>query len=302
MLPRRQVPYEGAGFHGAAATSAVLRQVSHVPSKMLNENEPRHLHISEGESWTRWTHEIRKMEVESAIQHIPLDRDSTVLELGSGDGFQLGLLRERFARVFSVDPEHAPAGCVNCFAYAVAEALPFDDCAFDLIFSSSVLEHLQDRPRGLQEALRVLRPGGYMAHLVPTRFWKTASLCLNPIGYPLRLVEKWHATRRLARENRTPGTFRSGGKPQPGMLQVLGRWMRPPIHGTYPSHLSEYWSYGRRQWAELFNHPDLVQVTEVPLPCATQFGLLRFRLVNLRKRLGELGLNATRAFIMRRAR
>ncbi|MGH9772810.1 MAG: class I SAM-dependent methyltransferase [Candidatus Acidiferrales bacterium] len=269
-------------------------------AKIRGEDEECRVRSADGESWTRWTHEVRKMEFERTLEHVHLGRGSTVLELGSGDGFQLALLRERFGGVFSVDPKHAPADDAQRFTYAAAEALPFGDCTFDLIFSNCVLEHLNDRRRGMQEAVRVLKPGGYMAHVVPARFWKVASLCLNPIGYPLRVAEKWHATRKLARENGVPEAFRSGAGPQPGILTVLGRWLRPPIHGTYPSHLSECRSYGRHQWAGLFDHPDLVPVAEVRLPCVTQFGFLRFRLVPLRKRLGELGLNSSWAFIMRR--
>ncbi|HEV2494010.1 MAG TPA: class I SAM-dependent methyltransferase [Terriglobia bacterium] len=82
-----------------------------------------------------------------------------VLELGCGDGFQLYLLRERFARVFPIDPKHAPADSAG-FSFTVAEDLPFGDSTFDLIVSNCVLEHLKDRPRGIKEAVRVLRLGG----------------------------------------------------------------------------------------------------------------------------------------------
>ncbi len=258
--------------------------------------------VAESLSWIRWLHQRRRMEVEGAMQHVPLGKDSTVLDLGCGDGFATGVLRERFARVFSVDPEHAPDNEENRFAYAAAEALPFPDRTFDLIFSSSVIEHLQDRTRAMDELARALRPGGYMVHIVPTRFWKLQSLLLNPVGYPIRVAEKWGATRRLARERRQPGKFRSGGTPQPGALRVLGRCVRPPIHGTFASHFSEFRSYGHRVWAKLFHHPGLVPVAEAPSPCWTMFGFLRFRLIPLRKRLGMIGLNPTQAFIMRKAK
>jgi SAM-dependent methyltransferase len=242
----------------------------------------------------------RTVEVKGALEHVPLGKDSIALDLGCGDGFATKLLRERFACVFSVDPDHAPDDGRSCFAFAVAEALPFRDCTFDLIFSSSVIEHLEDRPRGLDEAARVLQPGGYMVHIVPTRFWKAASLLLNPIGYPLRVAEKWRSTRKLAREGGLPGKYRSGGRLQPGIAAVLGRWFRPPIHGSYSSHSSEFRSYGRRHWSRLFNRPDLIRVAEVRSPCWTTFGFFRFRLIALRARLGSVGLNATLAFIMRK--
>jgi SAM-dependent methyltransferase len=178
---------------------------------MRSENDRLHEFSHEGESWKRWVHDLRRAEVDRAMQHVPLGSDSTVLDLGCGDGFATALLCERFARVFSVDPEEAPRGAsASRFSYAMAEALPFSDSTFDLVFSSSVLEHLKDRSCGVNEAARVLRPGGYMVHIVPGRFWKLASLALNPVGYPLRVAEKWRAARRLA--GHAPADFRSGGK------------------------------------------------------------------------------------------
>lgn len=173
-------------------------------------------HSTEGDSWTRWAHDIRRIELEGALNDIPLAGNSTVLELGCGDGFQLSLLRERFAYVFAIDPVNMPDQARGC-AYAVAEALPFGSEAFDLIVSNCVLEHLNDRRRALDECARVLKPGGFMAHVVPSRLWKVASLLLNPIGYPLRIAEKWWATQPVVRGG--GGRFQT----HPDALPIRGR-------------------------------------------------------------------------------
>lgn len=259
------------------------------------KHRPRN-HSLEGDSWTRWTHEVRRIEFNGMVGYIPLGDDSTVLELGCGDGFQLGLLRARFARVLAIDPENAPA-CSEGFVFASAEALPFGDATFDSIVSNCVLEHLEDRPRGISEAVRVLRPGGYMAHVVPSRYWKATSLVFNPIGYPLRVLEKWKAWRQASGDRPSSGVARGA---RPGILQVLGRWIYPPIHGTYTSHLAEYQSYGRDRWLETFRHPQLSHVADAPLVCATQFGFLRFRFLRWRKWLAGQGLSSSRVFAMRR--
>jgi hypothetical protein len=150
--------------------------------------------------------------------------------------------------------------------------------------------------------VRVLRPGGYMAHVVPSRYWKATSLLLNPIGYPFRVLEKWLDIRRSRNKKQQPEDPWMDAErwERPRLLEVLGRWVYPPIHGTYPSHLTEYKDYGREHWVRLFAHPKLAPVAEVPLPCVTQFGLLRFRLRSLREWLGCHGADSSRAFVLRK--
>ncbi len=256
-------------------------------------------HWTVDDAWTRWAHDIRRIEFEGMLNDIPLAGNSTVLELGCGDGFQLGLLRERFARVFAIDPVNMPDQARGC-TYAVAEALPFGEETFDLIVSNCVLEHLNDRRVALDECVRVLKPGGLMAHVVPSRFWKVASLLLNPIGYPLRVGEKWWATRAVVRGGAISNPSGRSPVSRPTLGQILSRWACPPVHGTYPGHFSELRAYGRERWAESFVHPQLFQLSDRPLICSTQFGFLRFRFIPARAWLGRHGLDSSRVFVMQK--
>lgn len=49
--------------------------------------------------------------------------------------------------------------------------LPFDESAFDIVVSSSVLEHAQNKEDCFREIHRVLRPGGYALHLYPAKWY-----------------------------------------------------------------------------------------------------------------------------------
>jgi len=148
--------------------------------------------------------------------------------------------------------------------------------------------------------LRVLKSGGCMVHVVPAWYWKASSLAANPVGYPLRIAEKWRAQRLLLRQKESDSSLDGELPPRPGFLQVIGRWFCPPIHGTYPSHRAEYRAYLRSSWNRLFEHPRLAKVAEVPLLSYTQFGFLRFRLLRPRVWLAEHGFPSSLAFVLRK--
>jgi SAM-dependent methyltransferase len=184
---------------------------------------------------------------------------------------------------------------------AVAEALPFPDNAFDFVFSSHVWEHLQDRAVAVNEVVRVLRPGGYFACVVPGRMCKATSLLLNPVGYPLHVLGKLSAQMTAQRQAAALGLTRTRGAPRPGLVRVLKQCVLPDIHGTYTSHWAEYSAYGRQSWKRALTHPSLVPVSEVHLLFYSVYGLLRFRLIAVRAWLGRRGFAACHGFVLRKA-
>lgn len=97
----------------------------------------------------------------------------SALEVGCGTGGMLEVLRMLLpgASVVGVEPS-APAallaessGCVVDVAYF--EALPHPDASFDLLLALDVLEHCENEKESLDEAWRVLRPGGTLLLTVP---------------------------------------------------------------------------------------------------------------------------------------
>jgi SAM-dependent methyltransferase len=97
------------------------------------------------------------------------------LEIGAGTGyFSLNLLRAGVigaAVATDISPgmlrklERSAAELALSVETAAceAEALPFDDDSFDLVFGHAVLHHLPDLGAAFREFRRVLRPGGVVA-------------------------------------------------------------------------------------------------------------------------------------------
>lgn len=59
---------------------------------------------------------------------------------------------------------------VDC---ADAENLPFDDNSFDIVYSWGVLHHSPDTPKAINEAHRVLRPGGVAKIMIYNKYSMT---------------------------------------------------------------------------------------------------------------------------------
>jgi SAM-dependent methyltransferase len=103
-----------------------------------------------------------------------LTPDMEILDLGSGRG-HLELLRfhGRCKFVAGVDPDPIVLSNTNLDEAKVQEppryAIPYPDNRFDLVFCSSVIEHVSDPTFFFSEAFRVLRPGGLFLAKTPNR-------------------------------------------------------------------------------------------------------------------------------------
>ncbi len=136
-----------------------------------------------------WSSRVGKIHVrERVMDHIPWRGDERVLDVGCGRGLLLvaAARRLRDGKAIGIDlwQEHDLSGnrpkapLDNARLEGVADrvevqqgdarTLPFAKACFDVVVSSQVLHNISD-PRGrvqaLQEIVRVLKPGGYVAIL-----------------------------------------------------------------------------------------------------------------------------------------
>jgi SAM-dependent methyltransferase len=100
-----------------------------------------------------------------------------VLEVGGGRSGLTALLYPQ-AQITNLDlnPEYAQVPCNQQkrvrFICGDATALPFDNHSFDAITMFDVLEHIPQHKKAAAEALRVLRPGGFLLISTPNENWR----------------------------------------------------------------------------------------------------------------------------------
>lgn len=109
-----------------------------------------------------------------------------LLEIGAGVGAFLITLRKKFQiDAYGIEPSEEEFSPFNEISNNLltenglskdiiikgrAEKLPFKDESFDLIYSTNVLEHVQNPEMVLKESLRVLKRGGYLQFVIPNYF------------------------------------------------------------------------------------------------------------------------------------
>jgi SAM-dependent methyltransferase len=96
--------------------------------------------------------------------------DQDVLEIGVGLGADHHAFARAGARLHGIDltpraithtrRRLAADGLSSDLRVADAEALPYEDCSFDRVYSWGVIHHSPDTPSAVAEIHRVLRPGG----------------------------------------------------------------------------------------------------------------------------------------------
>ncbi len=140
-----------------------------------------------------------KKRVQTIFEWVQPTDDSLILDLPCGRGFYINMLRYvSGCRLVGADLDwdvmqmaqanvgHLPGVSLN---RVNIYHMPYADNTFDAVILSEVLEHVDDDVTALQEAYRVLKPGGVVAITVPHAnypFW------WDPINKTLETLFKTH--------------------------------------------------------------------------------------------------------------
>ena len=113
-----------------------------------------------------------------------LSKDTRILIAGAGEGgleYQLLKMEPDADAITALDinPEQYKIDEIECQFCDLNGRIPFDDASFDVCFSIEVIEHLNNPQNIINEAHRVLKPGGMLFLSTPN---------VNSIAQKLRFL------------------------------------------------------------------------------------------------------------------
>lgn len=222
-----------------------------------------------------------------------------ILELGGGSGFQASLISSWGCEVFSIDIPQRSA--LQKYYYPVQDYdgknIPFESISFDIVFSSNVLEHIPALPPILAEIGRVLKPGGFAIHILPSSAWRFWASIAHYLYILKRLLGQQHSIPGMATAPSVQEKLE-----QHGLTYVIKRILLAGPHGEYPSALSELYYFSKDRWFQVFqeNGFDVVSVSGNKL-LYSGYGLFPALPLSKRRTMAHLMGYACHIFIMKGA-
>lgn len=153
-----------------------------------------------GEGWyTADDHPIALLRSENATRAPWVDREitqhvgtrATVLDVGCGAGFLSNYLALQGHEVTGIDISSSSLEVAKLhdktarvkYLYGNAYELPFDNGSFDVVCAMDILEHIDKPFRLIQEASRVLRPGGLFFFHTFNRTWMSNLIVIKGVDW-----------------------------------------------------------------------------------------------------------------------
>lgn len=258
--------------------------------------------------WTTYLHNLKHREMDTVFGRCPERLFGKVLELGAGDGCTSTVLAKYTDQLICTDinPErltetnHHNIRFEICDAEEVGEI--FEDKEFDMVFSSSLLEHLPDCERALRGIHKILADDGISIHFMPNRCWKLATIVMyipNKIAVGIDKILAGQIFKRRPGHKwfRPHKQCYGGNNIKVGRRRqfFLSKLFLPRIHGASSNTITELIAFGKKQWIKKFESAGFRVLSVKGVISNSGYG---FGFDRARKLMERCGLHTLYAYIV----
>ncbi|TAN57609.1 MAG: class I SAM-dependent methyltransferase [Magnetospirillum sp.] len=266
--------------------------------------------------YARHTRVLREEELGKVMRHFKCN-PSRVLEIGAGNGWHAQLISALGHYVEAIDTAPWLGSVYPVHAYDGVN-IPFSDGSFDVVFSSSVLEHIADLCKTEREIARVLDDTGVAIHIVPTPVWRilttltyypalpwiTAGVFRQLRGGTNRVSD---AAQNQDIQERSP----DGSQSTPSKAISLKRLLKwactlavSPRHGERGNRITEAW-YFRKKWWEchfIENGFDIISIEDSGILYGGNILFGDIIPIRVRRYIARIFGSSSRIFILKKQR
>lgn len=248
-------------------------------------------------------HNLRELEFKVLLEKFPLRRNSRLLEIGSGTGHQLKLLKDVVSECVGIDLEDGTYNSNSSGEIIKYDGItiPFENESFDYVFSSNTLEHVQELDSFEKEISRVLRGGGYALHVLPTSHWRILTILTHPIYMIKFLLSK---LTRIQDQQITPPKETTTPTIQTnslGFSQKLANFAIPKRHGERGNSVSEIYYFSEYFWKNHFKRSGWVVESVIPTHVAYSGNQVFSSIpITCRKMLSRVFGSSTKIYVLRK--
>ena len=240
-----------------------------------------------------WWKLIRNDELATALDIFPNEKNLEVLELGGRDGFQAELISKKGYKVTSIDINPLSPQ-FHLVQKGDVTKLNFNEGSFDIIFSSNMIQEIENIEDAFAEMKRVLKKDGLVIHIVPSGWW---SLITNFWHYCL--IPKY-----LSKSGKFQQFFNSTANKENAELESskknLKRLFFHPL-GVNTSFVHEIFHFSEINWIKLFKQNGFQIVDKKNCPYFySAYSVFRFKFLGFRKFFAKIGFPSCYCFIMKR--
>jgi SAM-dependent methyltransferase len=229
----------------------------------------------------KWIEFIRDEELQHIKEILSNNKIKKILEIGGKDGYHAKRFTDWGFDVISIDMN--PVSTYFDVKKMDATDLQFESNSFDLVFSSHVIAHIQDKKLVFNEINRVVKNKGLIIHIVPSNWW---SLITNFWYYILLPKLAYQKIRN--RSNSKSWKSKNNEILHQGENRLINLLINHPL-GTEKSFIIEIFKFSKNNWAKLFTTYENTVIKKLNGPLVySGYNILKNHGIKIRKKIANV--------------